>query len=45
MQALVCQPHRRRLAAEHDRVADIPVAARVDVRLQREPEDLAAAAL
>jgi len=41
----VRQAHRPVLYGQHDRGVDIPVAARVDVRLQREPEDLAAAAL
>ena len=45
VRALVCQTQRLLLADQNDRLADVPVAARVDVRLQREPDDLAAAAL
>src|SRR5450755_3449143 len=45
VQALVSQTHRLLFADQNDRLTDVPVAARVDVRLQREPEDLAAAAL
>ena len=45
MQPLVRQADRSALAGQDDRLADVTVPARVDVRLQREPEDLAAAAL
>lgn len=43
--ALVSQANRPILADHNDRLTDIAVAASVDVRLQREAQDLTAAAL
>ena len=45
MAALVAQPHRPLGALDDDRLADVAVAACVDVRLQQQPHKLAAAAL
>jgi len=43
--ALVSQTDRLVLLGHDDRLADVPVATRVDVRLQRQAQDLTAAAL
>jgi hypothetical protein len=43
--ALVRQAQRPVLSRKHDRLADIAIAARVDVGLQGQPHDLAAVTL
>jgi hypothetical protein len=43
--ALASQADRSVIARHDDRRADVAVAAGVDARLQREPQDLSAAAL
>lgn len=45
VQALVGKADRPLIARHDDRRTDVTVAAGVDVRLQREPEDVSAAAL